>query len=367
MRIAYLIHSLHSPGGMEKILTSKADWLCAQPDTEVWIIYSHMRGRQPYFPLDSRIHVLDVNVNERMLGWVYRRRLQSILDDIKPDLTVSLCGSDLFQMVKCSGTGAKVAEYHFPHDKFFLKYPRRPLFARMRTKRMNDAFAGCDAVVVLSDYDLEYYRGVMPAPDKVHKIGNTVPNPLNLQSDLTRKRFLCVGRLSAEKNFTDALRIWKTVVGKCPDWHLDIYGDGSERKLLARQIGEMGLSEHVSLKGKCLDIMAEYAGCSGLLITSKYEGFGLVAIEAASCGVPVVSYASRGGLTELITDGKDGFIVGYGDTGAAADRIVSLIEDYNLRREMGEAARVKAQRYSPDCIMGQWTELFNSLIKETVK
>ncbi len=360
MKIVYLIHSLYSAGGMEMILTSKANWLCSRPDMEIWIVTSHMAGRKLYFPLDSRIHLLDVNVNERMLGGMYRKRLQEILKVIKPDVTVSLCGSDLFRMLECSDTGARIAEYHFLHEKFFMKYPHRPIYARHRTTELHSAFSKCDALVVLSDYDLKFYKDIMPEPEKVHKIGN-ITNPAKSKSELNQKRFLCVGRLSPEKNFVDALKVWKLVSGKYPDWHLDIYGEGRERRNLERFIRKEGLSENVSLKGSCPSIMDEYAKSSGLLVTSRYEGFGLVAIEAASCGIPVVAYSCPGGLTELVKDGRDGFLVREGDIEAAADRIIKLIENDNLRGEMGINAIEKAHDYYPESIMNQWLELFNSL------
>ena len=361
MKIVYLIHSLYSAGGMEMILTSKANWLCNRPDIEIWIVTSHMAGRKLYFPLDSRIHLVDANVNESVFGRIYRKRLQRILKSIEPDVTVSMCGRDLFQMLRCSDTGARIAEYHFLHDKFRLKYPRRPVYARWRTKELNAAFAKCNALVVLSDYDLAFYRDIMPEPEKVHKIGNIVSSPLNSKSELNQKRFICVGRLSPEKNFGDAIKIWKFVSGKQPDWRLDIYGEGRERRNLEKLIKSEGLSGIVSLKGSCSSIMDEYARSSGLLVTSRYEGFGLIVVEAASCGVPVVAYSCPGGLTELVKDGRDGFLVREGDIEAAADRIIKLIENDNLRGEMGINAIEKAHDYYPESIMNQWLELFNSL------
>jgi len=362
MKIVYLIHSLHTAGGMEKILTSKANWLCDSADTEVWIVTSHLRGRKPFFPLDKRVHLIDAGVNDRVFGIRYRRRLQKFIDEIRPDVTISLCGSDVFQLLKCSGTGAKIAEYHFLHDKFFRKYPKFRIYAGTRTNRLNAALEKYDALVVLSNYDLEYFRHIFSQPEKVHKIGNTLSKIPETISELNDKRFICVGRLSPEKNFSEALKIWKLVSEKHQDWHLDIYGDGKERESLGTLIHQAGLDGFVSLKGNCPGIMDEYVKSSGLLVTSRYEGFGLVVLEAAACGVPSVAYACPGGLTELISDGRDGFIVSEGDANAAAEKITRIIEDKELLRELGRNAAVKASGYFPESIMKQWSELFDSLI-----
>jgi len=363
MKLAYLIHSLHTAGGMEKILTSKANWLSARPQTEVYIITSHLRGRKPFFQLDPRIHLLDLNVNDRIFGCKYRKQLQKVLSQIRPDITITLCGSDIYQLHKCTDTGAKIAEYHFLHDKFYRKYPTHPRYAAYRTKKLDTALAKYDAIAVLSQYDLDYYKAKFPQKENIIKIGNTIPTHNETLSDHSPKRFICVGRLSAEKNFADALRIWRIVLEKHPDWDLDIYGEGKEKNRLQEISNSLGLGHHISLKGNSTTIMDEYRNSSGLLVTSRYEGFGLMVLEAASCGIPVVAYNCPGGLSELITEGKDGFLVKEGDIMTASERITKLIEDKDLRKEMGLNASEKAKQYKSERIMAQWVELFENIKK----
>jgi len=363
MKIVYLIHSLNATGGMERILTSKANWLSAQPDTEVFIITSHMRSRKPFFELDPRIHLLDANVNERMRGREYRHRLQAMLDEIRPDISISLCASDVFHLHKCHNAGAKIAEYHFLHDKFFKKYPKSPLYAAYRTKKLEAALKCYDVLVVLSQYDLDYFKGISPQTQKLVKIGNTIPELSETLSDQSQKRFICVGRLATEKNFEDAIKIWKIVLRGHPDWILDIYGDGEKRKQLQSILAKEGLEKQISLKGNVTSIMEEYKQSSGLLVTSRYEGFGLMIIEAGSCGIPVVAYKCPGGVRELITDGENGYLVEEDDIEVAAERISMLIENKELRKELGRNAYDKAKEYLPETIMSQWVELFNDLKK----
>jgi len=361
MKIVYLIHSLQTAGGMEKILSSKANWLCRQEGIEVYVITSHLRSRKPFFQLDERIHLLDADVNDRIWGLKYRRRLQQFLDEIKPDVTVTLCGSDAFQLLKCHSAGVKLAEYHFLHDKFYRKYPRWSQYAWFRTMKLNSALQKFDALVVLSKYDLDYYKAAFKYPGKVYRIGNTLSDTAAIPSGHTRKRFVCVGRLSAEKNVADAIRIWKLVSAKYPDWHLDIYGDGSERENLEKLVEELCLSQYVTLRGNSKSVMSEYADSSGLLITSHYEGFGLVLMEAASCSVPAVAFSCHGGLVELIDEGNTGYVVEQGDIWTAADRVCWLIENEDIRKAMGAKARERAKEYAPENIMNKWLELFNTL------
>jgi len=358
MKIIYLIHSLHTAGGMEKILSSKANWLCKQEGYKVFIVTSHLHSRKPFFPLEPEVQLFDIGVNENIFGRKYRNRLQAIINDICPDITVSLCGNDVYQLWKCSGTGVKLAEYHFSHDKFFRKYRFLPLLAGLRTRRLDSTLGKYDALVVLSRFDLDYYRKVLPYPDRCFKISNTMNLPVSGMSALDCKRFVCVGRLVPQKNFSEALKIWRIVSEKHPEWRLDIFGEGKERKMLEGIISRQGLSQYVSLKGNSASIMDELHRSSGILVTSRHEGFGLVVLEAASCGVPVVTYFCPGGLAELVSDGKDGFIVPKGDAEAAAQRIIEIIENQGLRKEMGAAAFEKASAFAPEVIMPQWLELF---------
>lgn len=361
MKIVYLIHSLHNAGGMEKILTSKVNWLSTQPSTEVYVITSHQRGREIFFKLNPDVHLLDAGVNDRVFGHCYRRRLQSFLDEIRPDVTVSTCGLDLFHLSKCRISGARLAEYHFLHEKLFLKYPHHPILAAIRTSRFEKALDRYDAVVVLSRYDLDYYRRKLSHPERIHQIGNVIQAPSAPLSELSARRFICVGRLSPEKNFADAVLIWKKVVERYPDWKLDIYGSGSGRDRLQTLIHNEGLDGKVTLCGASRSVGEEYRNSSGVLVTSRYEGFSLVVMESASYGVPVVAYACPGGLVELVNDGTDGFLVKPGDVQSASDCISKLIGDARLRREMGRCAYGKSGNNLMDPIMHRWMELFEKI------
>ena len=364
MRIAYLIHSLHISGGMEKVLSVKANWFAAREGYEIYIITSHLRGRKPFFPLDERVHLVDAAVPDDFLhARKYRRRLEEILSEVNPDITVSLSGAEVFQLKKCHNGGVKVAEYHFLHDKFYRKYNFRP-YAFLRTGALTRAFLGYEALVVLSSYDKDYYSRVLPHQEKIYRIPNFTDCASAEPSDLSEKRFVAVGRLKAEKNFADAVNIWEKVALKHPDWHLDIYGEGREKENLQKLILAKGLEGKVVLKGGSKTIGKEYAVSSGILITSRYEGFCLAAVEAMSCGLPVVAYDCPGGMPELLSKGEYSFIVAQGDAEAAAESICRLIEDKELRSKMGRNAFAAAREYAPDAVMAKWEELFKNLLND---
>lgn len=366
MRIAYLIHSLHTAGGMEKVVCTKANWFSRQIGMEVYIITAHMKGRKPFFELDPAVKLLDIGVNERHHGRKYRHKLDTVLHDIRPDVTISLCGADAFHLYKCTDGSAKLAEYHFMHDKFFRKYRCRA-YAAFRTRRLHNTFLHYDKLVVLSHYDYDYFKELYLSKgadvESICQIYNAVDIDNARVSGLGRKRFIAVGRLSAEKNFEDAVRIWQKVSVRHPDWRLDIYGAGRQMKHLEEFIIGKGMSDYISLCGNSPKILEEFAESSGMLLTSNYEGMGLVVIEAGSCGVPAVAYRCPGGISEVLAEGA-GFLVKMGDVDSAVGNVCKLIEDDELRLSMGEKAREYAQNFAPDRIMRCWMSLFADLMEK---
>lgn len=147
------------------------------------------------------------------------------------------------------------------------------------------------------------------------------------------------------------------------NWTLDIYGQGDQtdyRQLMA----ELGIdSNRCHLNGPVEDVVKAYQESSIFVLSSRFEGFGMVLIEAMACGLPVVSFDCPAGPDEIITDGVDGLLVPSGDVHALAEKLMVLMTDENLRRRLGQQARQTAQRYKMTTIANQWIALFEKVIK----
>lgn len=141
-----------------------------------------------------------------------------------------------------------------------------------------------------------------------------------------------------------------------------MYGEGEQKSMLNHLIQEAGLENTVIVHQPTLQIMEKYLESSIFLLTSRFEGFGMVLIEAMACGLPVVSFDCPWGPADIINDGEDGFLVGYLNVDEAANKVCKLIESQELRIEMGIRARVNVQRYKRDEIMKQWNSLFDELV-----
>ena len=196
-----------------------------------------------------------------------------------------------------------------------------------------------------------------------------IPNPVRLKpattSELNCKRALAVGRFTRQKDFPSLIRAWSRVASRHADWKLDIYGSGGEYQAISAEIEKNNLSGVISLKGETKDIEKEMLSASMLIMTSLYEGFGNVIIEAMSCGLPVVSYACPCGPKDIITDGVDGYLVPPKDEETLAERICRLIEDKTLRYSFGGAALERSKDFRIERVIKMWTDLFTTLHNNT--
>ena len=98
-------------------------------------------------------------------------------------------------------------------------------------------------------------------------------------------------------------------------------------------------------------------------MSSRYEGWGLVLVEAMSCGLPCVSFDCPYGPSDIIRDGEDGFLVENGNIQQLAEKMELLINNKELRERLGVRARLNAARFTSDNIMPQWTKLFETIVQ----
>jgi glycosyltransferase involved in cell wall biosynthesis len=190
-----------------------------------------------------------------------------------------------------------------------------------------------------------------------------IPDPLSfspqVQSSLSSKRIIAAGRYVYQKGFDLLLHAWASVEKRCPDWELVIFGAG-DRTPYERLASELSL-QRCSLNGPTADIEKEYLNSSLFAFSSRFEGFGMVLIEAMACGLPVVSFACPCGPKDIITDGIDGLLVENGNVSQLAEKIIYMIEHPEERTRMGANAVIKSARYKIDRLAKDWQQLFESL------
>ena len=359
MRIAYIIHGLYNSAGMERILTEKANSLAMDYGHDVTIITSEQRGRPAYFPLDPKVRTHDIGVNYHLP--LFRRRLEQYLKDLKPDVTVSLCGGEIHSLARLRDGSVKVAELHFSHERYYFRQGKgwiHDLIARRKTAALEKAARTLAGFVVLTKADLEVWKTITPNAVQIY---NFIPSRPETLAKLDSKKCICASRLIPSKNLGEMIMAWKEVASKHPDWTLDIYGRGNQEKKLRALITREGLEGKVLIHKPVKNITEKLLESSCYLFTSLNEGMGLALVEAAAAGLPAVSYDCKCGPSEIIEEGKTGYLVKEHDVHGFAEKVCRIIEDEGLRKSMGAAASKSSARFSKPAIMRQWDTYLRKL------
>ena len=385
MKIVYLIAGTFNAGGMERVLTSKANWLAAH-GYEVIIVTTDQQGRRPYFKLDERIQTFDLGINYdedngRLLSkllhypmrqWRHRRRLTTLLKQQKADVVICMFNNDVSFVYRLKDGSRKILEAHFSKNKK-LQYGRKGLWRLAdgwRTWREERIVRKYDRFVVLTHEDKELWGNlpnicVIPNSGPTNRSLSPDPSPVR-EGRLSRyllKRVLAVGRLDYQKGFDTLINIWKKTLSivhyplSIADWHLDIVGDGPLREELQGQITRLGLQDSVHLLPPMSDIQSAYLRSSIFVLTSRYEGLPMVLLEAQAYGLPIVAFACPCGPRDIITDGDDGYLIPDGDEHLFVERLGQLMQSEELRSRMGAQAFKASARFNEEHVMQQWKEL----------
>lgn len=375
MKVVYCIQGTFNSGGMERVLCNKANWLVDKAGYEVAIVTTDQKRRSPFFVFSPKIRMYDLQVNytdlqgknfvAKTTGFLkkqkeHRKKLQSLLDEIRADVVISMFGPEVGFLYRMRDESKKVLEIHF--SKYFrLQQQRRGVWGlsdKWRTWKDQKYIRQYDKFVVLTQEDKAYW-GNYPNIEVIYNAATFTPSET---ARLENKRVLSVGRLTFQKGYDMLLDAWTTVYALHPDWTLTIVGSGEEHDTLQQQISRLGLTDTVELKAPTSQIQEEYLSSSIYVLSSRYEGLPMVLLEAMRCGLPPVAFTCKCGPRDIISHQQDGLLVKEEDISGLADAICQLIEQPSLRKQMGEAAARKVQeKFQPGPIMQQWQHLFESL------
>lgn len=377
MKILYQIHSTYNPGGMERVLLNKVTYLVEKMGWEVTVVTTDQKDRPQFYPFPEGVRMIDLEINysddngkpffKKLAGYFRRRkehkkRLKALLENERPDVV------DCFYPGECSFVpglkdgSRKVMELH-QSKLFHYQYNRSGLMGladKVRARMDERLVRKFDRFVVLTQEDKQMW-GEMPGI-------RVIPNAANFiaenYSDCSAKRVIAVGRLDYQKSFDRLIMAWEKVVQKRPDWRLDIFGQGEWKEMLQKMINDRGLQDVVRVNAPTKNIGKEYSESSMLVMSSHYEGFPMVMVEAMACGLPAVSFDFKCGPKDIIKDGENGVIVPDGDIDALAEAMMKLMGDDELRKRMGEEAKKVVETYSEEKVMSKWMKLYEEVVAD---
>lgn len=376
MRIVYCNHSVYNPGGMERVMLAKIDWL-VRHGYEISLVTTDQKDRPPFFPIPEGVRMTDLGINYsddnnknpivKILGFLWRRRLHrkhltEYLMRERPDITISLypCESSFIPDIKDGSK--KILELHF--NKFFrLQYGRSGILGaidRMRTRSDEKLVRKFDKFVVLTEEDASYW-GALPNME-------VIPNAALMRAPTSakahgNKRVIAVGRLDFQKGFDRLIEAWALVPSELrKEWHLDIFGQGEWLHMLNERIDKNGLQESAKINPPTKNIINEYLASSFMVMSSHWEGLPMVLIEAMALGLPAVCFDFKCGPKDIIQDGVNGLLAPEGDIPSLAQAMQRMMDNPEMIEQMSaEAIRIR-EKYTEQAIMAKWENCFKSIL-----
>lgn len=377
MKIVYVVGGLLAPNGMSSVLSAKINYLAEHTDYELYMILTEKAGQEWCYQINPKVQWVNFDINFDELDTMplpkklfyfqqkqrkYKKLFTDYLMKVRPDITVSTVRREINFINDIPDGSKKIGEIHFNRTNYrefkkkwlpdFLNH----FISRLWMDSLLKQLKRLDRFVVLSEEDYKNW----PELDNKQVIPNSISYFPDFYSSCDSKQVIAVGRYTWQKGFDLLLQAWKLVYEKHPDWHLNIYGSG-ERHAYEHLVSELGISDVVTCHPAVSDIYEKYRESSVFVLSSRYEGFGLVLAEAMSTGVPAVSFACPCGPSDIITDGEDGILVENGDVDKLADAICWMIDHPEERKQYGKSARCNAKRFAQDKVMDMWLELFKTL------
>lgn len=352
MHILYEIERLSTSGGIERILTDKANYMADVWGWDVTIVVLLEDSGKSFYRLSPKVRVKYLHVRTSGIPMCLQAlwRLNRLVRSLKPDHYVT---------VQTIGALSCLLRTHKTHT-IYEAHGIRTCMQHQLAMTIAERYADC--VVVLTNGNAKRYsmaKKVVVIPN----FTNVAPSPVSNPGQYGIRHCIAVGRLDFEKNFSRLISLWAKAHNQHPEWVLDIFGDGPEHAALQHQIDTLGLHNSINLKGRTADVAKAFSSSSINLMTSRFEGFGLVLIEAARCGVASVSFNCPDGPADIIEDNTTGYLIPYDDDQQFVDKLSTLMSDEHLRQEMGQCAKEMSRRYHPTQIMEMWKNLFSHVEK----
>lgn len=354
-RICFLVGNLNNSGGTERVTSLIANELVKE-NFSISILNLE-GGANPFFKLDDRISVDSLyskKVSYKMYfiptlwkirNYVLKNNIDTfiVVDSISCVLTVPA----LF--------GLKIKHICWEHFNFNTN-----VGLKFRDLGRKWAAKYCDYVVTLTKRDKELWEnGLDKIKAKIIPITNPTPyeNIENIPK-LDYKSVLAIGRYTYQKGFDLLLEAWALVCKENTDWVLRIIGSGEDEHNLKRQASELGLSDRIEFIASTKNVEQYYTISSFYCLSSRFEGLGMVLLEAQSFGLPLISFDCDCGPSDIIQNNINGYLVPSGNFKIMAEKILELINisssDYEI---MSENSKKKSKEFYVLGLKNKWIEI----------
>lgn len=359
LKLLYITNGITGPGGLERVLSVKASLLADDFGYEVHILTLNEIDKEHFYSFSKNVFLHSIVVSGNPLQYFiqYKKRIQKIQNEVQPDI-ILVCDDGIkgFFLPKLIRTNAKwIYERHV--SKLIEVKSRQSFLKKILTKSkwlLMEKFGSIfSKFIVLTNGGKNEWRTLTNL--------KVIPNPLSFypasSSSLKQKTVICVGKISYHKGQDMLVKAWDIVWRNYPDWKLELYGKANETLLNTDNLKKKNIHHFPPER----NILEKYMESSIYVMSSRFEGFGMVLIEAMACGVPCISFDCNYGPSDIIYNNEDGYVVENGNIETLANKILKLIENEELRAVMGQNAKKNVRRFAPEVIAVQWDKLFKEI------
>lgn len=355
-KILYITNSVYGAGGLERVISIKTNLLIEKYGYEIHILTLNSKNKPLFYEFNNKIQFHDFSINGNILNylWRYVKNIRTLYKTIHPDI-ISVCDDALKGFFVPLILRVKTPIIYERHaSKAFNT--TATITNRVEGFLMENLARHFSKFVVLTNRNKQEWN---------LKNACVIPNPLSFYSEssstLQNKVIVAVGSHSYNKGYDLLLKAWKLINNsEFSDWQLDIYGKPDNNQTFIKLAQDLDLKS-INFSTPVTEIQAVYLSASMLVLPSRSEGFGMVLIEAMSCGVPCIAFDCPSGPSDILTDGVDGILVEEQNIQKLAESMIELMQHYNVRKNMGENAKINSKKYLAHTIVKQWDELFKNL------
>lgn len=368
MRVLFTTDQVYLHGGIEKVMATKANYFAEILGYEVVILTTEQKGNPSCYPLSESIQIVDLEINyHRERSYFHPSNIRKIfrhytawkkaIHNLNPDVII-VCNYafDFYWVPFKSGKRTTIKEYHSSRFYAFEQRKKAGFLQKIKHKINDYIESKFTKIVVLNHDEQSFYLSE-----------NTVviPNPIqenDFKAELNSTKAIAAGRIAPIKGFENLIEVWSLVVKKHPNWTIDIYGQGEEHYInkLQQKINERQLENHVFFKATTNDLQKTMLDYSMYVMTSHSECFPMVLLESMSVGLPVVSFDCPTGPRNIVGNNEDGLLAENQNVTDIANKVCFLIENENIKKQMGIRSKENVKRFYSKNIMSQWKQLFAS-------
>lgn len=372
-----VILALHlGTGGAERVISNLANLLSQK--NNVKIISTYKLTNKPSFVINSKVEIEylleDLKPNKQELRNSIRHfniicAFKELLKSLK---ILYLRKSLMIKAIKSLNCDIVVST-RILHSNWVGKYANKKIVKiaqehnhhnnnKKYIKKVVKSLKGFDYFMPVSEELADFYKTIIKNT-KVIYIPNFIEKIPDEKSSLKNKQLVSVGRLDKVKGFDDLIDIFNIFQKSYPDWILHIVGEGPQRQNLQDKINDLHLEKKVILCGNksTKELDKEYINSSTYLMTSFSESFGLVLVEAASYGLPLIAFDSAQGAKEIIENNKNGFLIPNRNKKQFANKIIEIIENPQKARMLSEHSLIVANKFSKENISTEWNKFIDNI------